>query len=71
MYDKAAFTISGHGSRYYRQNSAKEKEIFAQYFFLRTNNCKEALKVLKENKPELLNSLEELFTMYAKEIKNL
>lgn len=71
MYDKASFTISGHGSRYYRQHSTKEKEIFAQYFFLRTNNCQEALKVLKQNKPELLNSLEELFTMYVKDIKNL
>ena len=47
------------------------KEIFAQYFFLRTNNCKDALKVLKDDKPELLKSLEELFTMYVKDIKNL
>lgn len=71
MYDKAFFAISGHGGKYYRRDGSKEKEIFAQYFFLRTNNCKDALKVLKDDKPELLKSLEELFTMYVKDIKNL
>lgn len=71
MYDKAFFAISGHGGKYYRRDGTKEKEIFAQYFFLRTNNCKDALKVLKDDKPELLKSLEELFTMYVKDIKNL
>lgn len=71
MYDKAFFAISGHGGKYYRRDGSKEKEIFAQYFFLRTNNCKDALKVLKDDKPELLKSLEELFTMYVMDIKNL
>lgn len=71
MYDKAFFAISGHGGKYYRRDGSKEKEIFAQYFFLRTNNCKDALKILKDDKPELLKSLEELFTMYVKDIKNL
>ncbi len=68
---KVDFSIAGHGSAYYRQYGTKEPEIFAQYFFLRTNNCTEALKVLKENTPELLNSLEELFTLYVKDLKNL
>lgn len=71
MYDKCSFAISGHGASYYRQSGKKEREIFAQYFYLRTNNCKEALNVLKENTPELLKSLEELFTMYAEELKKL
>ncbi len=68
---KVDFSIAGHGAAYYRQYGTKEPEIFAQYFFLRTNNCTEALKVLKENTPELLNSLEELFTLYVKDLKNL
>lgn len=71
MYDKAGYAIAGHGAKYYRQKGKKEREIFAQYFYLRTNNCSEALNVLRENTPDLLKSLEELFSMYAKDIKNL
>lgn len=68
---KIDFSIAGHGAAYYRQYGTKEPEIFAQYFYLRTNNCTEALNVLKENTPELLKSLEELFTLYTEELKNL
>ena len=71
MFDKCPFALAGHGARYYRQRGTKEPEIFAQYFYLRTNNCKEALNVLKENSPELLKSLEELFTLYVKELNEL
>lgn len=70
LYGKE-FSIAGHGTRYYRQYGTKEAEIFAQYFYLRTNNCTEALNVLKENVPDLLKSLETLFTLYVKELKEL
>ena len=63
--------FSGHGAKYFRQYGTKEAEIFAQYFYLRTNNCTEALNVLKENVPDLLKSLETLFTLYVKELKEL
>ena len=71
MFDKASYAISGHGAKYFRQYGTKEAEIFAQYFYLRTNNCTEALNVLKENVPDLLKSLETLFTLYVKELKEL
>lgn len=71
MFDKASYAISGHGAKYFRQYGKKEAEIFAQYFYLRTNNCTEALNVLKENVPDLLKSLETLFTLYVKELKEL
>lgn len=71
MFDKARFAISGHGAKYYRKPGTKEPEIFAQYFYLRANNCTEALEFLKDNQPELLKSLEELFKMYIKDIKTL
>ena len=66
-----SYCIAGHPANYYRQSGCKEAEIFAQYFFLRTNNCKEALNFLKKYKPDFLKCLEELFTMYVKDIKNL
>lgn len=65
------FSIAGHGAKYYRMNGMKEKEIFAQYVRLRMNNCTEALSFLKENVPDLLKSLDESFTLYVKELKEL
>lgn len=68
---KQPYSMYGHGSSYYRQPGTKELEIFANYVQLRLQNKTEQLKFLKDNSPELLNSLEELFTMYVKDIKNL
>jgi len=61
----------GHGTKYYRQQGTKELEIFANYVQLRLQNKTEQLNFLKENSPELLKSLENLFTMYVKDIKKL
>jgi hypothetical protein len=68
---KQPYSMYGHGTNYYRQPATKELEIFANYVQLRLQNKTEQLKFLKDNSPELLKSLEELFTMYAKDIKNL
>lgn len=68
---KQPFSMYGHGTKYYRQQGTKELEIFANYVQLRLQNKTEQLNFLKENSPELLKSLENLFTMYVKDIKKL
>lgn len=68
---KQPYSMYGHGTKYYRQQGTKELEIFANYVQLRLQNKTEQLNFLKENSPELLKSLENLFTMYVKDIKKL
>lgn len=68
---KQPYSMYGHGAKYYRQQGTKELEIFANYVQLRLQNKTEQLNFLKENSPELLKSLENLFTMYVKDIKKL
>ena len=59
----------GHGKRYYSDKDAKTLEIFANYVSLSITNPK-LVKLLKDDKPELVNALESMVKKINEDFEN-
>ena len=68
MYQSTGTLIYGHGTAYYRNLGNRNCEIFANYMTLSVNRP-DLVEMLRKDKPELCNILDELIEEMAGEIK--
>lgn len=63
--------FANHSQNYWRNDGARETELFAQYTYLKMTNSKKELKVLEKTVPTVYNELERLYNKASKELGRL
>lgn len=63
--------FASHTQNYWRNNGARETELYAQFTYLKMTDSKKELKVLEKTVPNVYNELTRLYEKASKEMRRL
>lgn len=63
--------FASHSQNYWRNNGARETELYAQFTYLKMTDSKKELKVLEKTVPNVYNELTRLYEKASKEMRRL